>query len=133
MDYKGVRQALFLIVTAILLSSCGTSSGSNTKSYADDGYLGLSNANPNLAISPTALTNRRDIELMRQALATVPEVKDARITVNGPHAYVSLSLPEHLSASQVKTVENKAFHLLAMNVPRYTFKVTSGLKSKKIF
>lgn len=133
MDHKGIRQALLFIVTAIILSSCGTSSGSNTKSYADDGFLGLSNANPKLPISPTAITNRRDIDLMRQALATIPEVKKASITVNGPHAYVSLSLLDDLSASQVKAVENKALQLLAMNVPRYSFKVTSGVQSKKIF
>ncbi|WP_068605125.1 hypothetical protein [Paenibacillus swuensis] len=118
---------------ALLFTASCSGTSSNTKRYADDGYLGMSSANPNLRISPTARTNERDLDMMRQAIFSIPEVKDAKITVNGPHAFVNLEIADQLSPEETRRIENRAYSLLSFNVPRYEFKVTSGTKSFKLF
>ncbi|MFD2614567.1 hypothetical protein [Paenibacillus gansuensis] len=135
------RRVTVVLLGAALTMAPGCASGGggtngadrNVKGYADDGYLGMSSANPNLRISPTGRTNASDINLMRQAIFSIPEVKNAEITMNGPHANVNLVLVKGLAREEVRRVENQAKDLLQLNVPRYAFRVTSGARRFGLF
>jgi hypothetical protein len=125
---------LMFSIIAMVFVSCGqdTDRRQNTKQYADDGYLGMSNSNPNIPLNPSYHHYNNDIHLMRGVLKRIPEVKDATITIQGPHAYVALVLPDTLAPEDVRRIEDQAYSLLSFNMQRYDIHVTSGVKSRNL-
>lgn len=114
---------LFILFAA---AACGANNGAQNqevKSYDADGYLGLSNSNPNLQTSPTYHTYQEDIDLMRNTLRRFAEVRRSNIVINGPMVYVTLKVDGDLPSSKVLDVEDRARKQLSRMMPRYTIKV----------
>lgn len=120
---------IMFCLSATFIAACnttGTGQSQNSKSYGNDGYLGITNANPNLQTSPTYHTYRNDVKVMAATLRTVPGVKDARVTFNGDRAHVKIIVDEGLSPEEARFIENAAYNALLPQVPRYHVKVTSN-------
>jgi hypothetical protein len=56
----------------------------------------------------------------------VPGVENARITLNGGNAYVTLDLVHNITANQARTIEKEVITGLKQKIPRYDFHVTSN-------
>jgi hypothetical protein len=109
-----------LVVLAAALAGCGGESGGKVKSYGNDGYLGLTNANPKIpARTGTTLNYRHDTELMESVLRQIPEVQKIRITLNGPTAHIRITLPAGTTEAEKNRIESQAREAVAFNLPRY--------------
>ncbi|MBB6694940.1 hypothetical protein H7B90_26440 [Cohnella xylanilytica] len=110
-----------------LQAGCGNRNTSSVKpqSYADDGYLGRTNANPHIPGRHMALNYNNDAVLIQQAIRDVPGVRGSSVTFNGADAYVTLKLAPSLGDRQVPTVERQAASVLRFNFPRYNIHVSS--------
>ncbi|WP_027091864.1 hypothetical protein [Cohnella thermotolerans] len=116
------------LAAAGLLAGCSNQGGTSSvkpQSYANDGYLGRTNANPHIPGRHMALNYKNDGLLIRQAIKNVRGVRGSNVTFNGADAYVTLKLDPSLSARKVPTVEREAASVLRFNFPRYNIHVTS--------
>ncbi len=85
------------------------------------------NANPNLVIGHQDVVNpTQDVRNMEMMAKTVPGVEQARITINGGNAYVSLDLVPNVTADQARAIEDQVIRALYQKVPRYDFHMTSN-------
>lgn len=85
------------------------------------------NQNPNLIIGQSNVRNTQiDMNNMEMMAKSVKGVEDARITLNGGNAYVTLDLVHNITASQARAVEQQVISLLRQKIPRYDFHVTSN-------
>ncbi|UFJ40194.1 sporulation protein [Brevibacillus humidisoli] len=83
--------------------------------------------NPNLVIGHSNVNNKEiDIRNMRMMARRVPGVENARITLNGGNAYITLDLVPNVTAQQARDVERQVITALRQKVPRYDFHVTSN-------
>ncbi|WP_127588510.1 hypothetical protein [Paenibacillus koleovorans] len=118
------RFAVVGLAGAALLTAIGCSGAApETKTYDNDGYLGMTNVNPSLPISPTYHTYQVDTDMMKAALASVPGISDSRIILNGSRASVKLYVPDGTSDADVARIRQEAQVELSKAVPRYTFTV----------
>jgi len=121
--------AAALLVTASLVGCGSMNSRSNndqtykTKSYQNDGYLGLTSVNPNDPLNPTYHHYEDDSNLMKAVLAQLPGIHTANITINGPVARVRIKPKAGLTASQVDELRSQAQMALDTNMPRYNIQV----------
>lgn len=116
------------LVALSAVTACNKSPGGaqQMKSYGNDGYLGLSNSNPNLPIGRTYHNYDRDTKMMEDILRQIPEVARNRIVLNGSNAYVKLTLKGDPDAAETRRVEDRARKLLMDNMPRYAIYLTSN-------
>ncbi|MCL6608063.1 MAG: hypothetical protein K6T74_08230 [Geminicoccaceae bacterium] len=114
---------------ALLASGCAagnhSSSSIQPNSYANDGYLGTTNANPHIPGRHMALHYKNDAVLIQQAIKNVRGVRGSRVTFNGADAYVTIVLAPDLNPNEAATVERQAASVLRFHFPRYTIHVTS--------
>ncbi|WP_126428884.1 sporulation protein [Brevibacillus marinus] len=83
--------------------------------------------NPNLVIGHSNVMNKEiDIRNMRMMAKRVPGVENARITLHGGNAYITLDLVPNITAQQARAVEQQVMAALRQKVPRYDFHVTSN-------
>ena len=116
----GSALAFLLIVAA----GCGGQSvARNTKSYDYDGYLGMTNTNPNLPTSPTYHNYAVDTNMMRRAVASIGEIRNMRIHIRGANAKVTVYVRKGLPPEQVARIRDEVVSALQQAVPRYTFTV----------
>lgn len=118
------------LVPLCLVAGCGgmgnhvqSQQTPQTKTYANDGYMGLSNTNPNLQNSPSYHTYGVDADMMSAAVAPIPGVRKVRIAANGTNATVHLTIPKELTEAEKSRIEQEALKSLRQQVPRYDFKV----------
>ncbi|QRG67408.1 sporulation protein [Brevibacillus choshinensis] len=91
-----------------------------------DGLMGR-NQNPNLFIGHTQTRGSQvDLNNMEMMAKSVPGVENARITLNGGNAYVTLDLVHNVTANQARTIEQQVITALKQKIPRYDFHVTSN-------
>lgn len=113
-----------LAAAAVVLAACGQVGGykeSPENAYDDDGRLGATETNPNLPTSPTYHNYREDHQVIRQTLDKFPEVRDARVVLNGPTAVIYYRVPDTFSRKQVEQLEERVVDALTYTVPRYDF------------
>lgn len=85
------------------------------------------NANPNLVIGHQDVQNNGiDAKNMQMMAKSVPGVENARITISGGNAFVTLDLIPNVTASQARQIERQVIHALGQKVPRYDFHITSN-------
>lgn len=85
------------------------------------------NQNPNLVIGHSNVRNQHvDMDNMEMMAKSVPGVEDARITLNGGNAYVTLDLKRNVTAKEAREIEKKVIAALHQKIPRYDFHVTSN-------
>ncbi|GAA4720613.1 sporulation protein [Brevibacillus fulvus] len=85
------------------------------------------NQNPNLRIGHSAVINNRvDIENMVMMAKSVNGVENARVTLHGGNAYVTLDLVPNVTAGQARSIEREVIARLRQKVPRYDFHITSN-------
>ncbi|MGN7469239.1 sporulation protein [Brevibacillus sp. SAFN-007a] len=93
---------------------------------ADRDALMGRNQNPNIIIGQSNVSNTQiDMNNMEMMAKSVKGVENARITLNGGNAYVTLDLVPNSTASQARMVEQQVIALLQQKIPRYDFHVTS--------
>lgn len=91
-----------------------------------DGLMGR-NQNPNLIIGHHQTRGYQvDLNNMQRMAKSVPGVENARITLNGGNAYVTLDLVHNVTASQARDIERQVIAALKQKIPRYDFHVTSN-------
>lgn len=91
-----------------------------------DDWMGR-DQNPNMIIGHANVRNSQvDMNNMEMMARSVPGVENARITLNGGNAYVTLDLVPNITANQARTVEQQVIAALRQKVPRYDFHVTSN-------
>jgi hypothetical protein len=91
-----------------------------------DGLMGR-NQNPNLIIGHQQTRGSQvDLNNMEMMAKSVPGVENARITLNGGNAYVTLDLVHNVTANQARTIEQEVITALKQKIPRYDFHVTSN-------
>ncbi|MFD2368460.1 sporulation protein [Brevibacillus sp. GCM10020057] len=91
-----------------------------------DGLMGRSQ-NPNLIIGHSQTRGYQvDLNNMEMMAKSVPGVENARITLNGANAYVTLDLVHNVTASQARDIERQVIAALKQKIPRYDFHVTSN-------
>ncbi|MEJ8544193.1 sporulation protein [Brevibacillus borstelensis] len=85
------------------------------------------NQNPNLIVGhPNVRNTQVDMDNMEAMARSVSGVEDARITLVGGNAYVTLDLVPNVTANQARTIEQEVIAALRQKVPRYDFHVTSN-------
>lgn len=116
-----------VLLPMLLTVGCagGDGSTSRTKSYQNDGYLGMSNTNPSLPLTPTYHTYEVDTRMMRDAVMPIAGVRNVRIVMNGANASVKVITAKGLSEQETERIRSEAAQALQHAVPRYDFKVTT--------
>jgi hypothetical protein len=119
--------AVILWVGLMGLTACGnnnvTGDGQQIKQYDNDGYLGLTNTNPNLPGTYSHHTYQDDVRLIHQAALSVPGVKDTQVTLGNAVAHVKLELADDVPASEIDRIKQAALSAITYNMPRYTVTV----------
>jgi hypothetical protein len=125
--YKKLAAAV-LIGSLFISSACqkqDKASGPNgVNAYSKDGYLGITDANPNMPTSPTYHTYSDDVQMMKSAIRQIPQVRSSSVTLNGPVAIVKLNVPQHISETEREKIRQEALSRLTMMMPRYSFQVS---------
>lgn len=114
-----------VLFPVLFVAACGGAGGGTpkTQSYGNDGYLGITNTNPNLPNSPTYHTYQVDADMMRSAVVPIAGVRKVRIRTHGTNATVTIIAPNHSSDADLERIRGEALQALKANVPRYDFKV----------
>ncbi len=85
------------------------------------------NDNPNLVIGHQEVQNTGlDVRNLQMMAKSVPGVENARITLSGDNAYVTLDLIPNVTAGQARDIERRVITALTQKVPRYDFHITSN-------
>ncbi len=123
---KGLKLLSFITILALIMVGCGEvqQPQTQTQSYQNDGYLGFTNANPNLHTSPTYHNRSKDQQMVRKALAGIKQVKSSRTFFNGSNAHVTIRVSKGLTTKQQSEVRADAYEAVQMMLPRYIVTVT---------
>lgn len=122
---------LWLMLALVLLAvGCGNPN-SKIKSYGNDGYLGMSNSNPNLYSNPNYNRYSNDTRMIHQALENVDGIHDATVRINGPYAMVTIYVDHFMDENERKRVHAEAYELVRNMVPRYH--VSMQLRTRNFF
>lgn len=128
------RHKLYLASLALSLAVLGSQAGCGnhpsssikSQSYANDGYLGRTNANPHIPGRHMALSYKNDDVLIREAIKNVRGVGSTTVTFNGADAYVRIKTLPGMNAKEIARTEREAASVLRFNFPRYTMHVTAS-------
>ncbi len=96
------------------------------KLYSNDGLLGLTDANPNLPLSPSYHTYTVDQRMVLSVLKQVKGISNAKVVINGPQLYIYLKLPKGMDEATKEQVQVAAFNAVCLNMPRYRVNVIVG-------
>ncbi len=122
MNYSKRLPIIVLALLVLFLAACTNDvrdSKNTTDSYGEDGFMGVSNANPNLPLTPGYHSYSKDFQLMRQTLNKIEGIKSSSISIQGADVYVKLNLQNNLSQMQAEQVFATAQKALSFNMPRY--------------
>ncbi|EFM09589.1 conserved hypothetical protein [Paenibacillus curdlanolyticus YK9] len=128
----GRRYLLFstlMISIAITGSGCGGGSGKydnkmKVQNYGHDGYMGLTNTNPNLPNSPNSLTIKSDTDFVGEKLRGLKGIQRSRVTIDGSSMHVRIDPDPSLNAAQRARLQSEATAIVQKNMPRYDVHVT---------
>lgn len=110
-------------VGALFVGGCGSEPRQmDANQYADDGYLGMNQSNPNFRMNPTHHNYTKDKQLMRQALREMDLDKRSTIFLSGTNVTVTLHL-SGLDPQEAEAIRSDAYLLLKGNAPRYDYHI----------
>jgi hypothetical protein len=110
------------LTSVLYLAGCGNETNHlDGNRYANDGYMGISNSNPNFRTNPSHHNYSKDQQLMRQALREMGLDKNSTIFINGPRAMVTIHMNEELDPREAAAIRSDAYLLLKGNAPRYDY------------
>ncbi len=114
-------------ISVLLASGCGNGRNEfdGTQPYEADGYLGLSNSNPNLRTHTDHHNYAADELLMRDALRGFPIGERSTILIDGADAYVTVRVPNTIRAEGRAKLLSDIGAQLSSWVPRYRYHVTA--------
>jgi hypothetical protein len=92
--------------------------------YDEDGYMGLTNANPSLVATPNSHTYASDIELIKRALKDVSGIQKSTIFVDGNTAFIQIHVDKGLLEEEVRIIRDNAQRQVSLMIPRYEIHVT---------
>ncbi|MEB3101852.1 hypothetical protein [Ferviditalea candida] len=126
---KKISASLFTIII-LLLSGCAINNGDRTRiqSYSNDGYMGLSSANPNLVTSPGYHTYSKDYRLMQDTLKRIPGIRRYWMNIEGGQVNVRLVLKEGLTSGEISGIYDRAYKDLSLMMPRYRINLIQPAK-----
>ncbi len=114
---------LLLLTGLLSLTGCGSEPNHmEANRYAEDGYLGMSNSNPNFRTNPSHHNYSKDRQLMRQALREMDLDKRASILMSGTNVTVTIHLDD-LTPEEAAAIRSDAYLLLKGNAPRYDYQI----------
>jgi len=126
------RRRLRILLPGVLLSvalaaaGCGGADRDARDGYGNDGYMGLSRTNPNLPITGTAWSYRRDNAFVAELLSGLKGIRHIRITrPGGAHMRVHLDIDRSLGREEAERLAARAETILKENFPRYRVTVTA--------
>jgi hypothetical protein len=114
---------LVILMISLMMVACGRVDEGQANQYPSDGYLGLTQSNPNLLTNPTSRTYLADSQIIKRTLMNIDGVQRVRSFANGPHVVVYLTLEEGLSDAQREEIRQKAEKALSFNSPDNEYKV----------
>ncbi|MBD2871590.1 hypothetical protein [Paenibacillus arenilitoris] len=126
---SGLRKwiAAFAVCLIVLLfGGCANQSSDRVKTYGHDGYMGLSNSNPNMPGRHMALNYESDGNLVEQVLRPLKGIKNTQIVFNGTDLHVNLKVDRSLSDTEVRKLRSKAQFIVQKNMPRYDVHVETA-------
>ncbi|MCD9022385.1 hypothetical protein [Cohnella silvisoli] len=130
-QWKTIALIITVISSLMVSAGCGNNNGTKnsigmkTRSYANDGYLGMQNSHPRMPGHHMMSDYNVDNELMAQSIKNLPGVAASNVTFNGAEAYVTVKLKPGLQAREIPTVEQQVATVLRFNFPRYVIHVRS--------
>lgn len=121
----GRRTAVALALCALLLASagCANETPEERRSYGHDGYMGLSNSNPNTINRHSTLSYGEDVRLIEQVLEPVEGIRDLRVSFNGSKVNVTVVPERGMDEVQAKRLRAEAQAIVQSNMPRYDIHV----------
>ncbi|MBA2941631.1 hypothetical protein HZF08_25425 [Paenibacillus sp. CGMCC 1.16610] len=128
--FKGMRRITLAILLTMSLAGCGINSSNKNppqtdtgnykaQNYKRDGYLGITNVNPNDPLNPTYHHYEDDSNLMKNVLAQFQGIEKSNIAINGPNARVKIKAKPNLTAAQVEELRSQVQNAFDTNMPRY--------------
>ena len=115
-----------LMALALAAAGCGGADRGRQDGYGNDGYMGLSRSNPNLPITGTAWSYRRDNAFAAELLSGLKGIKHIRITrTGGSHMRVHLDIDKSLDREEAERLATRAEAILKENFPRYRVTVSA--------
>lgn len=109
---------LFGSALLLLMSGCGQNASDRAKSYRNDGYMGLTNTNPNL-LNRSGTLYDQDMEMVGQLLKPIRGIENTAVGFNGDEMNVTLRVNRELTDKERKAMRAEAQSLLQSNFPRY--------------
>jgi hypothetical protein len=111
---------------AVCIAGCGSAndSGAKAQNYPQDGYMGITSANPNDPMNPTHHHYRDDTRMMKAVIAQIPGVADSRIFLKGPTAEVKIVVFDEATPEEAENIRSQVQMALNTNMPRYHVNVS---------
>jgi len=120
---RGLPLTIVLLTALLLVGGCGSEPNHmDANRYAEDGYLGMSNSNPNFRTNPTHHNYTKDRQLMRQALREMDLDKRSTIFVSGTNVTVTIRMDD-LTPEEAAAIRSDVYLLLKGNAPRYDYQI----------
>lgn len=116
------------LLSALLLTGCATGDRDTKEPnyYGNDGYMGLSNTNPNLPRTGSAWSYEEDREFVEKLLRPLNGIERTRVTMTDDAAMnVTLEVDSALSREETSRLVSRAERLLKENFPRYRVSVAA--------
>jgi hypothetical protein len=122
MRVRTLTFALSVLAAMLFTTGCGSSEQNVKSYYTQDGYMGISNSNPNMRSSPAHHTYTKDRQLMRQALREMGLDKQSNIVINGPDVTITIDAPG-VTPAQANAIRSDAYSMLKGHNPRYNYTI----------
>lgn len=118
---------LALLLLASVLGAGCTSSGrtkNGVRTYGHDGYMGLSNSNPNLPLgNSNYYSYSNDIKFMKEQLSQLSGIERVRFVIHDPLIEARIKTQSSMGEQEAERLLQQAEWLLQDNMPRYKIRV----------
>ncbi|WP_168123094.1 hypothetical protein [Paenibacillus sp. HB172176] len=117
--WQCIIAAVCLSLLFLLTTGCAGESEQEKRSYGQDGYMGLSNSNPNTINRHSTQSYSEDIAFVKQVLEPVEGIKKIQVGFNGSELNVLLTPEKGLSDANRDWIRDKAEQIVQHNLPDY--------------
>lgn len=104
---------------ALIAGGCANTNDDRVKTYGHDGYMGLSNSNPNMPGRHTTINYETDGNMVEQVLRPIAGIRDTQVIFDGTNMHVNLRVNKNLSDAEVQQLLSTAQSVVEFNMPRY--------------
>jgi hypothetical protein len=128
-----LQMILGMVCCILLLNGCGRpvtdekmDSKPKANTYAKDGLLGTTDANPNIPTNPTYHTYTLDASLVKDALKKINGIQSSTVLFRGPNIFINLNLDNRIDLETAMQIKRAARDAVSQMMPRYNVKVSVG-------